>query len=406
MADNIDALLGLVSDPNTDTAALANQLRGRRDMGNFYSLSTIDQVAGYGKNLRDTALATADKTGTRRTAAEKEAYTRKYQTGRDTRTDFVNDRTNNRLANDSRLTRAREARLDKNAREKLTGPTQYHNPNSDDPQDVINVYKNAAGRPVDEDGRPLSLDGLVPVTTGTAADRLAWAQQALAEKQLARVESERLKNENRERAATVKHERALELARERDRLRDNAARVKMPSAARTEYDTTKRVMGQLGDAIKMLEGDGAGAYNRIPGMAASILGAVSDEAKQALMREVYTPKQFNTLTAIAYAMSEARKAKIGTAQTGGEYKTIRAWDLIEEGLNDGQVLGRLETLYNVGAGNIRDVYADYGVTLIPQWGKEAADAPVAAPAPTRPPGSTGGVPADEAARLAAKYPPK
>ena len=112
MADNIDALLGLVSDPNTDTAALAKQLRGQRDMGNFYSLSTIDQVAGYGKNLRDTALATADKTGTRRTAAEKEAYTRKYQIGRDKHTDFVNDRTNDRLSNDSRLTRAREARQD------------------------------------------------------------------------------------------------------------------------------------------------------------------------------------------------------------------------------------------------------------------------------------------------------
>ena len=172
MADNIDALLGLVSDPNTDTAALANQLRGQRDMGNFYGLSTIDQVAGYGKNLRDTALATADKTGTRRTAAEKEAfnrltaaeqkkYTRAYAARRDTREAFESARTHNWRVSESKLKRAREATQDAEALKKLTGPTQYHNPDSDDPQDVINVYKNAAGKPVDEDGRPLSLDGLV-----------------------------------------------------------------------------------------------------------------------------------------------------------------------------------------------------------------------------------------------------
>ena len=190
MADNIDALLGLVSDPNTDTAALANQLRGQRDMGNFYGLSTIDQVAGYGKNLRDTALATADKTGTRRTAAEKEAfnrltaaekeafnrltaaeqkkYTRAYAARRDTREAFESARTHNWRVSQAKRRETREATQDAEALKAdllaetaLGAPKAYRDPQTNE---TVYVQFDSQGRAYDQGTQaPVDLSGMVEV---------------------------------------------------------------------------------------------------------------------------------------------------------------------------------------------------------------------------------------------------
>lgn len=107
MADNIGALLGLYNDPSKDPSALAHQLRGQQQMGDFYGLSTVDKIAEYGKNIRGTALTTAETTGKGRTAAEQRAYERKYQTGRDKVSDKNADRTYRLAA--SRAARARKA---------------------------------------------------------------------------------------------------------------------------------------------------------------------------------------------------------------------------------------------------------------------------------------------------------
>jgi len=61
---DIDTLLGLNAGPDTDMKALARNLRGERDMGRLFSLSTIPQVADLGGQYQKSATSAAKTGGT------------------------------------------------------------------------------------------------------------------------------------------------------------------------------------------------------------------------------------------------------------------------------------------------------------------------------------------------------
>ncbi len=143
MADTIDALLGLDIDEEEQTRALADKLRYKERLGDYFSLSSTDEVRDLGKRRALGARRDARQIGTRIYDREKE------QT-----------RITERGVSDVRLD---QARAEASAKHSLSMRKREKAESFKDPDgNMINLQRGPGGTYRDFEGNAVDLTGLTP----------------------------------------------------------------------------------------------------------------------------------------------------------------------------------------------------------------------------------------------------